>query len=107
MCIRDRGVTLQGITQNELVNGNGLPPGTYELCITPVASVADPATQTQAGQPLSAEKCSNPFTLSPPAIDVSILNVLLIPPFSIHISDFLTNPSKVVITVHNLSLIHI
>ncbi|HZY25249.1 MAG TPA: hypothetical protein VFE71_05445, partial [Bacteroidales bacterium] len=96
-------VNIQGITQNELVNGNGLPPGNYELCITPVASVADPATQQQAGQPLSAEKCSNTFTLSPPTIDVSILNVLLIPPFSIHISDFLTNPSKVVITVHNSS----
>ncbi|HEY5137833.1 MAG TPA: hypothetical protein VIJ25_00730, partial [Methylococcales bacterium] len=52
---------------------------------------------------MSAEKCSNTFTLSPPTIDVSILNVLLIPPFSIHISDFLTNPSKVVITVHNSS----
>ena len=76
------GVNIQGITQNELVNGNGLPPGTYELCITPVASVADPATQTQAGQPLSAEKCSNPFTLAAPMVDISILNVLLVPPFS-------------------------
>src|SRR5664280_3311546 len=99
------GVTLQGITQNELVNGNGLPPGTYELCITPVASVADPATQTQAGQPLSAEKCSNPFTLAAPMVDISILNVLLVPPFSNRISDFLTNPSKVVITVHNSSTV--
>jgi len=39
------GVTLQGITQNELVNGNGLPAGSYELCITPVMAVTDPATQ--------------------------------------------------------------
>ncbi len=97
------GVILQGITQNELVNGNGLPAGTYELCITPVASVADPATQLQAGQPLSAEKCSNSFTLAPPVVDISILNVILIPPFSNRISDFLNNPSKVVITVHNSS----
>jgi TANFOR domain-containing protein len=97
------GVTLQGITQNELVNGNGLPAGTYELCITPVVSVADPATQLQAGQPLSVEKCSNSFTLAPPSVDISILNIILIPPYSNRISDFLTNPSKVVITVHNSS----
>jgi len=97
------GVIIQGITQNELVNGNGLPAGTYEFCITPVASVADPATQTLAGQPLSTEKCSNPFTLTAPTLDISILNVLLVPPFSNRISDFLTNPSKVVITVHNNS----
>ena len=97
------GVSIQGITQNELVNGNGLPAGTYELCITPVASVADPVTQQQAGQPLSAEVCSNTFTLAAPTVDISILNVLLVPPFSNRISDFLTNPSKVVITVHNSS----
>ena len=97
------GVNIVGTTSNELLNGNGLPPGTYELCITPVYSVTDPATQQVAGQPLSAEKCSNPFTLAAPAVDISILNVLLIPPFSNRISDFLTNPSKVVITVHNNS----
>ena len=97
------GVTLQGITQNELVNGNGLPAGSYELCITPVMAVTDPATQQVAGQPLSAERCSNSFTLAPPAVDISILNVILIPPYSNRISDFLTNPSKVVITVHNSS----
>jgi TANFOR domain-containing protein len=99
------GVNIVGTTSNELLNGNGLPAGTYDLCITPVFSVTDPATQQVAGQPLSAEKCSNPFTLAAPTLDISILNVLLIPPYSNRISDFLTNPSKVVITVHNSSTV--
>ncbi len=65
------GVTYQGISYNQLVNGNGLPEGTYELCVTPVTAETDPATQQQAGQPLSDEKCSNPYVvtnLEPPVI---------------------------------------
>src|SRR5664280_660217 len=65
------GVTFKGITYNDLINGNGLPEGSYELCITPVTAVADPATQQQAGQPLSVEKCSNLFAVNniePPVI---------------------------------------
>ena len=95
------GVNIVGTTSNELLTGNGLPPGTYEVCITPVYSITDPATQQVAGQPLSAEKCSNTFTIAPPTVDISIQNVLLIAPFTSRLSDFTANPAKVVITVHN------
>ncbi len=65
------GVTLQGITMNSLVNGNGLPEGNYMLCLTPVSAEFNPQTQEPAGTPLSDQRCSNEFNLSnlePPVI---------------------------------------
>ncbi len=93
------GVILQGITNDELVNGAGLPPGNYQLCITPVEAVTDAATGQQAGQTLSDEVCGNTFTLNPPSIDVRVQNVQVIYPYPVHLSGFLNNPAKVMITV--------
>lgn len=64
-------VLLQGITYNELINGSGLPEGSYELCVTPVAAENIPALQQQAGDPIDNEHCSNSFAitnLEPPVL---------------------------------------
>ncbi len=93
------GVTIQGTTSNDLLNGNGLPAGNYQLCITPVEATTDPATGQQAGKILADQSCSNSFTINPLTASVSIRNVQVIYPYSTHLSDFLNNPSKVIITL--------
>ena len=95
-------VTIQGTTATSLQT-SGLPAGNYQLCIQAVTADPDPFTGAQAGAPASDQICGNSFNIAPPSASISILNVLLIPPYSNRISDFLTNPSKVVITVHNKS----
>jgi TANFOR domain-containing protein len=93
------GVTLQGTTYNDLVNGNGLPPGNYQLCITPVEATTDPATGQQAGTILSDQMCSAPFTINAPTANVAVRSVQVIYPYTTHLSDFLNNPAKVIITL--------
>ncbi len=93
-------VNIQGTTATDL-QVSGLPAGNYQLCIQAVTADPDPFSGAPAGAPASDQICGNSFTVNPPSADISILNVVLIPPYSNRISDFLTNPSKVVITVHN------
>jgi TANFOR domain-containing protein len=95
-------VTVQGTTATYLQT-NGLPAGNYQLCIQAVTADPDPLTGAQAGAPASDQMCGNSFNLAAPSASISVLNVLLIPPFSNRISDFLNNPAKVVITVHSTS----
>ena len=95
-------VTVQGTTATNLQT-NGLPPGNYQLCVQAVTADPDPFTGAQAGAPVSDQLCGNSFNIAALTANVSVQNVLLIAPFSNRISDFLTNPSKVVITVHNNS----
>ncbi len=95
-------VTIQGTTAASLQT-NGLPAGNYQLCIHAVTADPDPFTGAQAGVPASDQVCGNPIVIVPPTTNISIMNVLLIPPYSNRISDFLTNPSKVVVTVRNNS----
>ena len=80
---------------------NGLPAGNYQLCVQAVTADPDPFTGAQAGAPASDQLCGNSFNIAPLTADVSIQNVLLIAPFTSKLSDFINNPSKVVITVHN------
>jgi len=95
-------VNIQGITAANL-QSNGLPAGNYQLCIQAVTADPDPFTGAQAGTPASDQVCGNSFNIASPSVNISILNVILIPPYSNRISDFLNNPAKVVITVHNSS----
>ena len=95
-------ITIQGTTATNLQT-NGLPPGNYQLCIQAVTADPDPFTGAQAGAPASDQMCGSSFNIAAPFANVSIPNVILVPPFSNRISDFLNNPSKVVITIHNTS----
>lgn len=89
---------IQGTTMADLQN-NGLPAGNYQLCIVAVNSQVDPQTGAAAGTPVSEEKCSNPFTIIAPFVNIYVENVQVISPYSSHLADYLNNPSKIIITL--------
>jgi TANFOR domain-containing protein len=95
-------VDIQGTTLNYLQT-YGLPTGGYTLCVQAVTAETNATTGAQAGAIASDQMCSNSFDIAPSSTSVLIRNVQVIGPYSHRLSDYLNTPSKVIITLSNLT----
>ena len=81
------------------LQANGLPPGNYQLCVQAYIAENIPLTGMQMGSQASEELCSASFSISAPLAYVAVSGIQLLPPYSSHLSDFINNPSRVLITL--------
>src|SRR5690606_11107122 len=88
---QEQNVGVTGITKDELYRGDGLPPGTYQLCFR--------ARNALTGTCLSMDARSGcfPFTVHPPVVGGDLrLTTQVIPPYSTYLDDYI-NQNKLLV----------